>query len=627
MTLRRIIRTALAALGSMSVVVFSGCGDETVDPPAMGRIEVTVATSGADLDPDGYTIALDSAAQAPMSINGGRTTFSDVPPGQHTISISDLTANCTVSGQTSVKVTVVSRATVQVAFVVTCAAFGAIRITVATSGGDLDPDGYTVMVDGGVASQTLPANGAPAIFAQQAPGTHTVEINGIAANCTASGQTSVTVAVASGATAQVAFAVSCVAFGGVRVTATTNGADQDPDGYTVQVEGQSVQVLLANGGEVNFSQVAPGPRQVTLSGVRANCTVSGSPQVTVTVASGATASVAFSITCLQFMPTGSAIAFVRNSGGNREVFLVTGGSVPLNLTNSSGGDGPPVWSPDGTKIAFVSDRNGNPEIYVMNPDGSGQRNLTNNAAAESSPAWSPDGSRIAFVSDRDGNDEVYVMQTAGSGQVRLTANAAADESPAWSPDGKRLAFVTTRDGNPEIYLMNADGSQAVNASHNAAGDMSPVWSANGTRIAFVSDRDGNAEIYLMNPDGTEQVNLTKSPAADGNPVWSPDGRRIVFASGGIAVINADGTGFARIVTNSSCGTTANCVSRTSTGPVWSPDGSKIALQWVATRIICRARCGRATRSGISVMNPDGSAAVALVDDPVAGNGSPAWRPR
>ncbi len=625
--MRRCIRTAFAVWGFFSVAVVSGCEDG-IAPHPMGRIEVTVTTSGADLDPDGYTIGLDSAAaQAPVSIDGGSTTFSDVPLGQHTVWITDLAANCTVAGQTVVTVTVGSRGTAQIAFAVTCVAFGAVRVTAATSGADLDPDGYTIMVDGGVASQALPANGGAATFAQQLPGMHTVEINGIAANCAVSGQTSQTVAVASGATTEIAYAVSCAAFGAVLVTATTSGADLDPDGYTVQVDGQAGQVLPTNGGAATFSQVAPGPRVVTLGGVRANCTVLGSSQVTVTVPSGATAAVEFAITCVQIMPTGSAIAFVRNSGGNREVFLVTGGSLPLNLTNNAAADGPPVWSPDGTKIAFVSDRDGNSEIYVMNPDGSGQLNLTNNAAAESSPAWSPDGSRIAFVSDRDGNAEVYVMNADGTGAVDLSNHPAADGSPAWAPDGLALAFVSDRDGNQEIYLMNADGSQPANLSNNAAADVDPVWSPDGSRIAFGSDRDGNAEIYLMNPDGTGQVNLTNSPAADGSPAWSPDGRRIVFASGGVAVINADGTGFARLITNTSCGTNG-CLSRTSSGPVWSPDRSKIAFQWVSTQRICRRpRCFLAYRSGISVMNPDGSVTVALVDDPVSGSGSPAWRPR
>ena len=42
------------------------------------------------------------------------------------------------------------------------------------------------------------------------------------------------------------------------------------------------------------------------------------------------------------------------------------------------------------RIAFHSDRDGNVEIYVMNADGSGQTNLTNNSGDDGEPAWSPE---------------------------------------------------------------------------------------------------------------------------------------------------------------------------------------------------------------------------------------------
>jgi hypothetical protein len=46
--------------GFLALALASGCRDG-VAPSSTGRIEVRVATGGADLDPDGYMIALDSA--------------------------------------------------------------------------------------------------------------------------------------------------------------------------------------------------------------------------------------------------------------------------------------------------------------------------------------------------------------------------------------------------------------------------------------------------------------------------------------------------------------------------------------------------------------------------------------
>ena len=49
------------------------------------------------------------------------------------------------------------------------------------------------------------------------------------------------------------------------------------------------------------------------------------------------------------------------------------------LTNISGTDFLPAWSPDGTKIAFVSGRDADLEIYTMNANGSNPLRRTNSA--------------------------------------------------------------------------------------------------------------------------------------------------------------------------------------------------------------------------------------------------------
>ena len=91
---------------------------------------------------------------------------------------------------------------------------GSLTVTTATSGatGDLDPDGYTVSVDGGAASQPIPDNGS-VTFTGPA-GDHTVALSGLAANCAVSGANPRTVTVPSGGTATTTFSVSCGPTGG-----------------------------------------------------------------------------------------------------------------------------------------------------------------------------------------------------------------------------------------------------------------------------------------------------------------------------------------------------------------------------------------------------------------------------
>ena len=249
------------------------------------------------------------------------------------------------------------------------------------------------------------------------------------------------------------------------------------------------------------------------------------------------------------------------------------GSNVRELTDPSGRNLDPAWSPDGRKIAFsgfnhcvfgVPGRCTN-EIFVMNADGSGVTRVTNRPDSGSySPTWSPDGRRIAFQSTafrffpsfRIEAVDIYAMDADGSNPVRLTNDPGFALGPRWSPDGSRIAFSSSRDGDEEIYVINADGSNPRRLTHNPGLDQQPTWSPDGTRIAFASDRDANPvvdgrDIYVMNAaDGLGLLRLTDDPAYDAGPAWSPDGLRIAFTSGrdgsGLFVMNADGSGVVRM---------------------------------------------------------------------------------
>ena len=100
---------------------------------------------------------------------------------------------------------------------------GDVRVTVQTSGPDADADGYVVALTGG-ASQSVAPNGS-VLFENMSPGGSTVTISGVAANCTASGGTSVQVTVVAGSTATATFTVTCEALtGSLEVTTVTTGA-------------------------------------------------------------------------------------------------------------------------------------------------------------------------------------------------------------------------------------------------------------------------------------------------------------------------------------------------------------------------------------------------------------------
>jgi len=75
-----------------AAVTLAALACKGTEPPTTGRIEVTTATTGADLDPDGYGVTLQGdtsfhtsgSTTLPIGVNG-KVTFSDVRPGTYSL--------------------------------------------------------------------------------------------------------------------------------------------------------------------------------------------------------------------------------------------------------------------------------------------------------------------------------------------------------------------------------------------------------------------------------------------------------------------------------------------------------------------------------------------------------------
>ena len=140
----------------------------------------------------------------------------------------------------------------------------------------------------------------------------------------------------------------------------------------------------------------------------------------------------------------------------------------------------------------------------MNWDGDSPTRLTEHTGIDQFPDWSPDGRRIAFRRDTD----IYVMDLASGETTRLTNAPPLNQMPAWSPNGQQLAFMSAREGYPSVFVMNADGSEQTNLTPKDPGDLAsdwvsraPAWSRNGRQIYFMSSRPStglDTELFVIN---------------------------------------------------------------------------------------------------------------------------------
>src|SRR5205823_13552288 len=134
-------------------------------------------------------------------------------------------------------------------------------------------DRHTVTVDRNT-RRSLTPNPCTTLFRSSA-GSHSVQLSGVASNCSVSGGTSRSVDVPAGGTASTSFSVGCAALSGnLTVSTNTSGSNLDPDGYTVTVDGGASQTIGTNG-RVAFTHLSTGSTSVARMRVAANCTVSG----------------------------------------------------------------------------------------------------------------------------------------------------------------------------------------------------------------------------------------------------------------------------------------------------------------------------------------------------------------
>jgi hypothetical protein len=271
--------------------------------PWGGTIAVVNTTTGSDPDPNGYEVWVDdSYSKSPGS--NGVSYFNGLSQGDHKVSLIMVAANClvtaTVNGATAVdnprNVSISAAETATTNFDVGCASVGSLVVGTNTTGVDLDADGYTVLVDG--ASQPVATNGR-VTFTGLATGNHSVALSGAAQNCMVSGANPQSGPVTAGGMTSVTFSLSCAPLGSgsgsLTITTSTTGYNLDPDGYTVTIDGTNSQPIATNGSGTFTAPAGANP--VALSGVAANCTVSGENPQTVSVSAGGAATTTFAVTC------------------------------------------------------------------------------------------------------------------------------------------------------------------------------------------------------------------------------------------------------------------------------------------------------------------------------------------
>jgi Periplasmic component of the Tol biopolymer transport system len=386
------------ALCSVILLAVVGCGGDDSSGPHAGRLQITVASEGADVPEDAYRIIVDGEQGPTVPVNGS-AEVAGLGPGEHQVALSGVPLFCAAESALTRMVTVRSDSATQIDYSLTC-----VRRIMFSEG-----------------------NGWPTAL-------HFVRSDGTG------GDTIIDFPSLQGANDAVwSPDGSSIAFWSMPASESSSDL---PDIYTMNLSTGVISRLTSNvHSETNPAWSPDGSRIAFARGAYTG-------RVIMTMdADGTNQTMLTDSTLFAQQPTWSpdgdriAYAQINTDEGSPEL-----GQFQIWIMNADGSGKTlvadygerPMWSPDGSRIAFKSNHDHNDfgprDIYLLTlPDLSIVR-LTYQAVGSSDfPAWSPDGSHIVFVSDRDGTGGIYTMNADGSNPVRITSETDYITSPSWEP--------------------------------------------------------------------------------------------------------------------------------------------------------------------------------------------------
>ncbi|PRY90489.1 TolB family protein [Mongoliibacter ruber] len=335
--------------------------------------------------------------------------------------------------------------------------------------------------------------------------------------------------------------------GSILVKISTIGLDDEPDGYTLNVEGSALRQVEANG-EYSIGNKKAGRYNVELTNISQHCTGNGNMIKEVTVTADSTVTVEFEVSCKAILKDRityakgldnfTAFKFYSSKldGSNEKVILDQVINFPSSLR----------ISPDGTRISITDRVEGTNmiQVFVMDADGQNLEMIPYDQAAnvgqinQFNQVWHPDGKKLTF---RSGFKTVtYDLETGERKEFELEPGRFFSVTEVFENGNKFLGIYMVSVPNEPVIryvaTMNSDGSDLKLLKESTDLVFFNPRLFSGNTIVYLQRRNGPGffnEFWQMNLDGTEDKNVSGKLGFAENELLqsfsiSPDKEDLIF---------------------------------------------------------------------------------------------------
>ncbi len=221
-------------------------------------------------------------------------------------------------------------------------------------------------------------------------------------------------------------------------------------------------------------------------------------------------------------PDGSQIVFAGWYQGQCDLYAVEVATGKLTqLTDDRYDEQDPAYSLDGRYLAFACDRPavagdlmlkdipakfeyGDYNIFLAERESGRVRPLTDTTGLNQSPVFSPDSRRVCFVSDRNGIYNLYVYELDSNVVYPITNSLSGCFSPTWSSDGEQIAFGAFYKGGFDIFVMRDLQPKVAPGESLELTELAKTWYGINTSKVFAFGEQGKLQDEKITELETEE---------------------------------------------------------------------------------------------------------------------------